>query len=444
MATVRHATVREGDVLLLIGTMKGGFLLRSNGGRERWEVGGPYFPGHSVYSMAYDDRSGRQRLWASTNSMHWGAVLRSSDDFGRSWTNPQTANVRFPEDTGATLRQIWKVRPGRADQPDKLYCGVEPAALFESDDGGETWSLNRGLFDHPHRAQWQPGGGGLCLHTIAPDPSNHDRLLVAISTGGVYRTDDGGRTWRARNHGVRAQFLPDKHPEFGQCVHKVVRHPSQPNRLFLQNHWGLYRSDDAGDSWHDIAHDVPSDFGFAMTMHPHDPETVYIVPLESDEFRCTPEGRLRVYRTRDAGGSWEPLTRGLPQKDALETVLRDAMGTDTMNPAGIYFGTRSGTVYASSDGGASWGEAIRGLPPVVSVEAAVIGMPMPTRRVKATPAKKAKAAPKKARRASARSKSAGKPRRVAARSKSAGKTRRVAAKGRSTRKVSRAGARKKK
>jgi hypothetical protein len=231
-------------------------------------------------------------------------------------------------------------------------------------------------------------------------------LLVAISTGGVYRTDDGGRTWRARNHGVRAQFLPDKHPEFGQCVHKVVRHPSQPNRLFLQNHWGLYRSDDAGDSWHDIAHDVPSDFGFAMTMHPHDPETVYIVPLESDEFRCTPEGRLRVYRTRDAGGSWEPLTRGLPQKDALETVLRDAMGTDTMNPAGIYFGTRSGTVYASSDGGASWGEAIRGLPPVVSVEAAVIGTPMPTRRVKATSVKAApkRAAPRRktAKRASAR------------------------------------------
>jgi len=401
MATVRHATVREGNVLLLVGTMKGAFVLRSNGGRERWEVGGPYFPGHSVYSMAYDDRNGRHRLWASTNSMHWGAVLRSSDDFGRTWTNPETANVRFPEDTGATLRQIWKVRPGRTDEPDKLYCGVEPAALFESNDGGESWELNRGLFDHPHRPQWQPGGGGLCLHTISPDPSNHDRLLVAISTGGVYRTDDGGRTWRARNQGVRAQFLPNKHPEFGQCVHKVVRHPSLPDRLFLQNHWGLYRSDDAGDSWQDIAHGVPSDFGFAMTMHPHDPETVYIVPLESDEFRCTPEGRLRVYRTRDAGASWEALTRGLPQKDALETVLRDSMGADTMNPAGIYFGTRSGTVYASPDGGASWGEAIRGLPPVVSLEAAVIGTPMPARKVKkAVAAKKAPSKAKPKRRAS--------------------------------------------
>jgi photosystem II stability/assembly factor-like uncharacterized protein len=402
MATVRHATVREGDVLLLVGTMKGAFVLRSNGARERWEVGGPYFPGHSVYSMAYDDRAGRRRVWASTNSMHWGGVLRSSDDFGKTWTNPESANVKFPEDTGATLRQIWKIRPGRASEPDKLYCGVEPAALFESLDGGESWSLNRGLFDHPHRPQWQPGGGGLCLHTISLDPSDRDRMLVAISTGGVYRTDDGGLSWSARNQGVRAQFMPNKYPEFGQCVHKVVRHPANPERLFLQNHWGLYRSDNGGDTWQDIARDVPSDFGFAMTMHPHDPATVYILPLESDEFRCTPEGRLRVYRTRDAGGSWEALTRGLPQKDALETVLRDAMAADTMNPAGIYFGTRSGAVYASPDGGASWHLAHHGLPPVVSVEAAVVGMPMAVRKPKA----KAPGARKPARKAAPRKKPA--------------------------------------
>jgi photosystem II stability/assembly factor-like uncharacterized protein len=204
-------------------------------------------------------------------------------------------------------------------------------------------------------------------------------LLVAISTGGVH-LDDGGATWRASNTGVRADFLPDKYPEFGQCVHKVAQARRRPDRMFLQNHWGLYRSDDRGESWTDIANGVPSDFGFGLAIHPEDPDCAWIVPLESDEFRCTPEGRLRVYRTRDAGGSWEPLTRGLPQKDALETVLRDAMGTDTMNPAGIYFGTRNGTVYVSPDGGASWGEAIRGLPPVVSVEAAVIGTPMPARR----------------------------------------------------------------
>ena len=373
MATVRHATVREGNVLLLVGTMKGAFVLRSNGGRERWEVGGPYFPGHSVYSMAYDDRNGRHRLWASTNSMHWGGVLRSSTDFGRTWTNPESANVKFPTETGASLNQIWKIRPGRREEPGTLYCGVEPAALFESQDDGETWTLNRGLYDHPHRALWQPGGGGLCLHTILPDATNPQRMFVAISTGGVYRTDDGGHTWNPRNHGVRADFLPGKHPEWGQCVHKIVAHPSRPERLFLQNHWGLYRSDNGGDSWQDIANGVPSDFGFAMAMHPHDAETVYIVPIESDQFRCTPEGKLRVYRTRNAGRSWEPLTRGLPQKEALECVLRDAMSVDYQNPAGVYFGTRSGVVYGSPDGGASWSKLIGGLPPVVTVEAAVVG-----------------------------------------------------------------------
>ncbi len=374
MVETRHVPVKNGDVLLLVGTMKGAFLLRSNTGRRRWEVGGPYFPGHSVYAMAYDGRGGRRRLWASTNSMHWGALLRSSDDFGRTWTNPETANVRFPEDTGAALKQIWHIAPGRTDEPDTLYCGVEPAALFESKDQGTTWSLVRGLWDHEHRPKWQPGGGGLCLHTILPDPVNRRRILVAISTGGVYRSDDGGRTWQVRNQGVRADFLPEKYPEFGQCVHKVVAHPSHPERLFLQNHWGLYRSDDAGDSWRDIARGVPSDFGFAMVMHPHDAETVYILPLESDEFRCTPGGRLRVYRTRNGGESWEPLTRGLPQKGALETVLRDAMDADDLNPAGIYFGTRSGRVYGSSDGGASWSSVIEGLPPVVCVKAAAIGV----------------------------------------------------------------------
>ena len=432
MAVTRHVTVKDGDVLLLVGTMKGAFLLRSNAARQRWEVGGPYFAGQSVYAMAYDGRAGRRRLWAGTSSMHWGAVLCSSDDFGRNWTNPESANVRFPAETGAALRQIWKIRPGRASEPGTLYCGVEPAALFESRDGGTTWSLNRGLYDHPHRAQWQPGGGGLCLHTILPDPANRDRLMVAISTGGFYRSDDGGHSWQSRNSGVRADFLPDKHPEFGQCVHKVVLHPSHPERLFLQNHWGLYRSDNSGDSWQDIARGVPSDFGFCMVMHPHDAETVYILPLESDQFRCTPEGKLRVYRTRDAGGSWEALTRGLPQKDALETVLRDAMSADEMNPAGIYFGTRSGQVWGSPDGGASWSRIIGGLPPVVSLEAAVVGEPKKAPGRKA-PARKAKAArpaakrrkiaarpakaPAKARPARAKRKAAPAKRRTAARTK---------------------------
>ncbi len=213
----------------------------------------------------------------------------------------------------------------------------------------------------------------MCLHTILPDPANPKRMMIAISTAGTYRTDDGGATWQARNQGVRAEFLPDKYPEFGQCVHKIVQHPAKPERLFLQNHWGLYRSDDSGNSWKDIANGVPSDFGFCMVIHPHDPETVYIVPIESDEYRCTPEGKLRVYRTRNAGASWEPLTRGLPQKNAMETILRDSLAADTCDPAGIYFGTRSGKVYGSSDDGKSWQAIIEGLPPVVCVRAALVG-----------------------------------------------------------------------
>jgi len=375
VVTTRSVSVKDGNVLLLVGTTKGAFLLRATGARSRWEVGGPYFPGHSVYAVAYDGRGGRRRLWASTTSMHWGAVLRSSDDFGRSWTNPESATIKFPPETGASLKQIWQIQPGRADDPETLYCGVDPAALFESHDGGETWTLNRGLYDHPHRPRWQPGGGGLCLHTILPDPQNRSRMTVAVSAAGAYRSDDGGRSWRTAHRGVRAQFLPDQHPEFGQCVHKIVQHPSRPDRLFLQNHFGLYRSDNAGDSWDDIARTVPSDFGFAMAIHPHDPDTVYILPLESDQFRCTPEGKLRVYRTRNGGGSWEPLTRGLPQKNALETVLRDAMAVDTLTPAGVYFGTRSGRVYGSRDDGNSWSLILEGLPPVVCVKAAVIGEP---------------------------------------------------------------------
>jgi photosystem II stability/assembly factor-like uncharacterized protein len=247
---------------------------------------------------------------------------------------------------------------------------VEPAALFESRDEGTTWSLVRGLWDHPHRAQWQPGGGGLCLHTVECDPSRPGRVHVAISTGGVYRTDDGGATWRTAHRGVRAEFLPDKHPEFGQCVHKVGRCAGRPDRLYLQNHWGLYRSDDAGDSWQDVANGVPSDFGFGLAVHPSDPDTAYIVPLESDQFRCTPDGRLRVYRTQDAGASWHPLTGGLPQEDAFETVLRDALATDREPAPGVYFGTRSGKVFASADGGESWARVADGLPPVLAVKTA--------------------------------------------------------------------------
>lgn len=357
-------------VLLLVGTMKGAFLFRTSGSRTKWKMSGPYFRGEPVYAMAFDGRAGRQRLWAGTGNPFYGSSLRSSDDFGATWSDREEHAIKFPAASGLALKQIWQIRPGPAGDPDLMYCGVEPSALFVSRDAGKTWTANAGLLGHEHRPKWTPGGGGMCLHTIVPSPDG--RLGIAMSTGGFYRSDDGGRSWRARNVGVRAEFLPDKYPEFGQCVHKVVQHPARPERLFLQNHWGLYRSDDWGETWQDIANGVPSDFGFAMAIHPHDPDTAYIVPLESDGFRCVPEAKLRVYRTRDAGKSWKAMTRGLPQEGAYESVLRDGLDTDASDPAGVYFGTRSGKVFASRDEGASWDIVAEALPSVVCVKAAVV------------------------------------------------------------------------
>ncbi|HKD43381.1 MAG TPA: hypothetical protein VKB87_24080 [Myxococcaceae bacterium] len=375
----KELSPKPSGVVLMVGTTKGAYLLTSDFSRSKWQTSSPQLRGHSVYAMAYDGRNGRQRIWAAAQSFHFGAALRFTDDFGKTWSAPDTASIKFPSDAGVSLNQIWQIAIPK-ERPEMMYCGVEPAALFESRDAGQSWSLVRGLFDHRHRPRWEPGGGGLCLHTILPDPTNHQRMHVAISTGGVYRTDDGGKTWQSRNQGIRAEFLPDEYPEFGQCVHKIVHHPSAPERLFLQNHWGLYRSDDGGDSWRDVANDVPSDFGFAMVVHPHEPETVYIVPLESDEFRCVPEGKLRVYRSRN-GARWEPLTRGLPQSEAFETVVRDAMSTDSLVPAGIYFGTRSGKLYGSANGGASWQLIAGCFPPITCVKAASLG-PAPFPRPK--------------------------------------------------------------
>ena len=373
MPNPSQINVNSGDSLLLVGTMKGAFLFRSDATRQNWEEAGPYFPGRSVYALAYDGRNGRQKLWAAVNSPYWGSFLSSSNDFGKTWSDPETYNIKFPEGSDVSLKQIWQITsdPHNADT---LYCGVEPAALFKSTDGGETWSLNRGLFDHPHRTQWMPGGGGLCLHTILPDPTNKDRMWVAISTGGVYRTEDGGQNWEPRNKGICARFMPpdQQYPEWGQCVHKVVSHASNPDRMFLQHHWGVYRSDDAGDSWNDIGKGLPSDFGFAMEIDPNNADTVFIIPIESDEFRCTPEAKLRVYRTRNGGESWEALTNGLPQQDAFETILRDNLHADRNDPTGLYFGTRSGKVFGSKDGGDSWSMLREGLPPITCVNTTVV------------------------------------------------------------------------
>jgi hypothetical protein len=363
---------RSGSTVLMVGTTKGAFLFSSTDGTGPWQVDGPHFPGEEVYALCLDQRAGKARLWAAPGNPFWGVSLRTSDDLGASWSAKDARSVRFPEESGLSLNRIWQIRPGRDADPGHMLLGVEPSCLFESTDGGDSWSPQKAFMEHEHRERWTPGAGGLCMHTILPDPASPRRTLVAFSTGGVYRTDDGGASWRPRNAGVRAEFLPDKHPEFGQCVHKVVHHPTRPERLFLQNHWGLYRSDDWGDSWHDIANGVPSDFGFAMAMHPHDPDTVYIVPLESDGFRCTPGAQLRVYRTRDAGGSWHALTEGLPQDGAYETVLRDGMDRVPTPTGGVAFGTRSGKVYASADEGDSWALVREGLPPVVCVKAAVL------------------------------------------------------------------------
>ena len=399
MPAVQHVSAKKGDVLVMVGTMKGAFLVRSEASRKRWSVGGPYSVGSPVYAMALDTRAGRNRLWWSNQSFRWGTFLSSSDDFGKTVTEPETYSVKFPEDSGLALKNIWQICMGRDDEPDTIYCGVEPSCLFVSRDGGKSWEPVEGLLKHPHRPKWTPGGGGMCLHTIVPHPTKRDSMIIAMSTGGCYRTDDGGASWQARNQGVRAEFMPDKFPEFGQCEHKIGRDAANPERLYLQNHWGLYRSDDGGDSWKDIANGVPSDFGFSMVAHPHDPDTAYIVPIESDQYRCTPEGKLRVYRTQNAGNSWEPMTKGLPQKNAMETVLRDAMASDTLDPAGIYFGTRSGKVYASHDDGKSWQVILEGVPPVVCVHAAVVGGAVASSSRKAGKATKSRAAarPKTAR-----------------------------------------------
>jgi len=363
-----------GDLILLVGTMKGAYLFRSGPDRGEFSMDGPHFPGQAIYALAFDGRGGRQRLLAGTESSHWGAVVRTSDDFGQSWTDPADGNVRFPEGSGGALKRVWQLLPAGADQPDLVYAGVEPAALFRSSDGGDHYELVTGLWDHPHRPHWPPGGGGQCLHTVVLRDDDPDRLLVAISTGGVYRSDDGGKSWQPRNQGIRAVFLPEdqRYPEYGQCVHKVAPAAGQPDRLYLQNHWGLYRSEDGADSWADVANGVPSDFGFPVVAHPRDPNTAYVIPLDSDGFRCTAEARARVYRTRDAGASWQPLTSGLPQEHAWLTVLRDGFTSDRGDPAGLYFGTRSGELYASTDDGDSWRQLAAHLPPIVCVKAALV------------------------------------------------------------------------
>jgi len=357
--------------MLAIGTKKGLWLATSSAGRTEWAITGPHHAMNDVYAVGFDTRRAAPRLFAGITSEHYGPGVAFSDDLGATWQEPDHAPIAFPADTDAALRRVWQFAPGPASTPDVVYAGVEPSAVFRSVDGGETYELVRGLWDHPHRPEWQPGFGGQAVHTILPHPADEARVTVAMSTGGVYATEDAGESWRARNTGIQAYRSPDRYPEFGQCVHKVAQHPDRPERFFLQNHHGVYRSDDGAASWQSIADGLPADFGFPMVSHPHRPDVIYNFPLVADERRFVPEGRCAVYRSEDAGKSWDALSAGLPE-GFWSGVLRDAMCTDDDQPAGVYFGTRSGSVFASRDEGEHWEQVVAQLPDVLCVRAVVV------------------------------------------------------------------------
>ncbi len=352
------------DTLLLVGTAKGLFILRDSGGK--WSIDGPHFAGRAVYAAMYDDRAKRSDIWAAATSWHFGAELLKSTDMGATWDVPERMRIKMPANTKKSLENIWQIVPGEND--DTLYVGVAPAALFESHDGGETFAINKGLWRHPHRKKWSPGAGGLCLHTIVTDKKDAGSLKIAVSSAGVYQTDDGGETWKSSNEGIKAYFLPNQYPEFGQCVHKIERHPKKKDTFFLQNHHGVYRSRDGATTWQEIEEGLPSNFGFGLTVSGSG--SVFIVPLDSDGKRFTCDGKLRVYRSRDDGKSWDPLTKGLPQKNAYEVILRDAVASVGDN---IFFGTKNGKLFGSPDDGDSWKLIEGSLPEICCVKAYSLG-----------------------------------------------------------------------
>lgn len=387
-------------VRVLVGTRKGAFVLTADGGRRTWKVSGPHFAGWEIFHVK-GSPADPERLYASQTSAWFGQIIQRSDDGGRSWHQPGTSpgeatttpegfpkgeSNKFAYDTSPgtgrplgkhqwydgtphpwEFKRVWHLEPAPGD-PDTVYAGVEDAALFRSVDGGKTWQELAGLRGHESGAQWAPGAGGMGLHTILVDPGDRDRMFVAISAAGVFRTDDGGKTWRPVNRGLHSRYMPDPTAEVGHCVHRIAMHPSRPHVLFMQKHWDVMRSDDAGESWREVSGDLPSDFGFVVDVHAHEPETVYVVPIKSDSEHFPPDGKLRVYRSRTGGGEWEPLTEGLPQRDCYVNVLRDAMAVDALDPCGVYFGTTGGQVYASSDAGDRWIPIVRDLPAVLSVE----------------------------------------------------------------------------
>ena len=363
-------------VRVLVGTHKGAFILSSDAKREKWDITGPHFAGWEIYHMNGSPVD-PNRIYTSQSTDWFGQVIQRSDDGGKTW---QPVGNKFAYDgvPGTHLwydgtqhpwefKRVWQLQPSLTD-PDTVYAGVEDAALFRSTDGGQIWNELPGLREAKGNL-WQPGAGGMCLHTIILDPSNAERIFVAISAAGAFRTDDAGKTWRPINQGLNSgSELPDATAEVGHCVHNIAMHPSRPNVLFMQKHWDVMRSDNAGDSWSEVSGNLPSDFGFPIAVHPHEPNTIYVVPIKSDSEHYPPEGKLRVYRSRTGGNEWEALTKGLPQSDCYVNILRSALAVDSLDSCGIYFGTTGGQVYASADSGDSWKPIVRDLPAVLSVE----------------------------------------------------------------------------
>jgi hypothetical protein len=354
--------------LLAIGTRKGLWLARSDDDRRTWTLDGPHLLAQEVAAVSVDTRRPAPRVLAGIQYGHWGPSVMWSDDLGGTWQETDHGAIRFPEDTGAALVRVWQLRPDSADRTDVVWAGCEPHSLWRSEDGGCSFELVRGLWEHPHRTEWQPGGGGGAVHTILPDPSS-DRVVVAMSTGGVYVSEDGGAEWAPRSKGISAVFMPNEEPEYGQCVHKVAVDAGDPDRMYAQNHFGVFRTDDAGRRWNSIAEGLPKDFGFPIAASPRNPETAWVVPLVADMQRVPPDGRLRVHRTRDAGATWTESAAGLPD-DAWTAVLRDAMCVDEGDPTGVYIGTRDGCVYASADEGETFTLVAEHLPDVLTVKAA--------------------------------------------------------------------------
>ena len=386
-------------VRLLVGTRKGAFVLTSDGKRERWDVSGPHFAGWEIYHVK-GSPADANRLYASQTSGWFGQIIQRSDDGGKTWFQPGTPpgetttpegmpkgdSNKFTYDTSAEtgkpltthqwydgtqhpweFKRVWHLEPSLSD-PDTVYAGVEDAALFRTTNGGRTWEELSGLRGHGTGPKWQPGAGGMCLHTILLDPTVKGRMFIAISAAGAFRSDDAGKTWKPINRGLKSQYIPGPEAEVGHCVHRIAQHKSRPDTLFMQKHWDVMRTDNAGESWQEVSGNLPTDFGFVIDVHAHEPETIYVVPIKSDSEHYPLEGKLRVYRSKTGGNEWEELTRGLPQSNCFVNVLRDAMAVDSLDKCGIYFGTTGGQVYASADAGDSWAPIVRDLPAVLSVE----------------------------------------------------------------------------